>query len=185
MSRVREQGTDFTLTLDADVREDRTRFVEKYQALRPEEEATGRALLAKEAELIEGFLQNGGMLELAKEVVSEGNNLPPQVIEALAQGFLDRQFHVEGVQTDRALEAAVWQVDNSQGGQLQARQNYDIGTTNTDRKWLLGTQPQVEQLRASGHEGATVLSRAVEEMNNLPRINLLPERQQGVTQGRG
>lgn len=186
MQNVRENGTTFHLLLDADIIDNPDRFVEKYHSLRPEkDEALAKAMLGQEAKLIGDFVKGGGVRELAKEVIREQNALPEKAVEMLADRFITDQFHVKGVQVEKALEAAVWAVD-APTGRLTARQQYDRSTENTQRTWLLGVEPEVKALaRDHGNASpeAVALASSVAEMEQLPRMDLQPRRGQEKNPG--
>lgn len=177
MRNVRENNTRFTLMVDADVMDNRERFVEKYSHLRREERADAQALLGREAEIISEFVASDGIRETAKKVINEGKSLSETVLTVLVDKFLEDNFRLKGVQTETALDAAVWQVDAPEGA-LVARQTYAPSTENTDRSWRIGTQPEIEQLAQRGNEDADVLQKATAKMNGLPKRDLLPQQGQ-------
>ncbi|MCH2548156.1 MAG: hypothetical protein MK052_11180 [Alphaproteobacteria bacterium] len=185
MENVRENGTEFTLMLDADVTENPEKFVEKYKELRPEhaeDPKLAEAMLAKEANLIGDFIKSDGLQNLVDEVFADRGNAPEAGHEQLRKGFLGKQFKIEGVQTEEALTEAVWQVDAPDSErQLIARQSYSPATDSSERKWLLGNKEQVQALATDQNEdkqaAAEALLQAVDKMENLPRVSLTPPSQ--------
>lgn len=172
MRNARENGSRVTLMVDGDLFHDRDAFVEKYTPLRPEYPDEAKALLRQEAQLISAFIEHDGIRETAKKVIGEGKNLPENALDKLADQFVKDQFRLQGVQTERALEAAVWEVDGPEG-KLLARQQYDYGTERELRGWHIGTEPEVNALAQKGDSDAHALQEAVQEMHSLPKQDLL------------
>lgn len=194
MRNVYDNGTRFTLMLDADTLDNHERFAQKYLGLREEPDAN--VMQWRENELIAGFIQSGGVKELAKEVIreknaAEGKKLPENAIDVLAGHFLKSKFRLAGVQLEQPLDGAVWEVDGPEG-KLCARQTYSQHTRNINRRWQIGTMPELEQLASQQPDtevgrGAGEVLQAVENMNTLPSRDL--QSQQSVSQqyrtGRG
>lgn len=166
MGNIHDHGTLFTMMVDGDLLANPANFVERYQALRPEQdESVRRAMLGREAELIGEFLQGGGIRALAREVIAEKEpGLNAAELDAKAGEFVQKNFRYEPLRLDEPLKAAVWQVEGPDGA-LCARQRYSANTDATERPWQLGTQPELDALRAQGHEGARNVVEAVRDMH--------------------
>lgn len=167
------------LQIDADVFENKDRFVDKYQALRAEpDEATRRALLGKEVDIIRNFVQGGGIKNAVKEVFQNnatengGQPLPDTALESLSKQFLEKNFKLEGVKTpDAPLQFATWEVVSGQDVFL-ARQEYKNSTHMTERPWQLGTELELSQLAGAGHTGAQQVITAATHTRDLETIDL-------------
>jgi hypothetical protein len=173
IGNIYDQGTQFSLLIDADVFRDRAKFVDKYQHIRPEpDEATRRAMLGREAEMIAGFVEAGGIPKLIGEVIQEKTGIKDAALEHKTMEFLQHgHFKLQGVTIDKPIAYAVWQVDGPAGA-LIAKQVYPSQTPNTERPWQLGTEPELAALKENGHAGASALLDAAARMKQLPKINL-------------
>jgi hypothetical protein len=172
LTNVIENDTKFTMKIDADVVLDQEKFAAKYQDLRPEENQSDReVILRKEAQLISDFLKDKGVGKLIAEILSPGAGDDADLGSKINQA-LTENFKVEGVKTEEPLKAAVWDVE----GKLGAKQNYAENTQNTERKWQLGTQPEMAKNWDKGDEGSASILDAVYEARNMDTVKLTSTR---------
>jgi hypothetical protein len=173
MGNVYDNNTHLTLMLDADAVNNPARFAQKYLHLRTEPDAA--QLQGRENELIARFLNEDGLRQLAQDVIREkksGLGLDDNGVNALTEGFLQKNFRLLAVEREQALEGAVWRVDAPEGT-FCAKQRYSANTRNIDRTFVMGTLPELEGLAqspetATGQEAAEILS-AVESMESMPK----------------
>ena len=161
------------MQIDADVFENPDKFAGKYQAMRPEaEESTRKDLLLQEAAIISGFVNNGGLKALVTEAFrTEEPGLTEPAYDAKADEFLNNNFRLEGVQTEKPLNYATWEI-TSREGVFMARQEYKISTDKFDRSWQVGVDPELSALAQKKHTGAQQILEAVDHTRNLPKVDL-------------
>lgn len=174
------------LQIDADVFENPERFIKKYQDLRPEpEQAKREEWLGKEAEIIRDFVNEGGLYSVVKQALQsdakkrgEDENLNDTALKDRAEEFLRMNFKLEGLRTEQPMQFATWEIISPQG-EFAARQEYKNSTSQVDRPWQLGTDPQLSTLAAHGHKGAQQVLDAVIHTGCLEIVTLnnglLPE----------
>lgn len=160
MENVYRNDTNFTLMLDSDAmhKAGHGNFARKYLPLRPEPEEEKTIMQRRECEIITRFMENGGLQVLARKLIQRENrgSLPRDIDEKVST-FLKEKFHVVGVISPEAMTGAVWDMDGP-NGRLSAVQHYSPNTQNTHRAWELGTQPELEQLKAENIGAARITS---------------------------
>lgn len=174
-----DERPTFRLQIDADVFENTTQFVAKYQGLRSEQERSKREeLLQQEAEIIRTFVNDGGIVGLAKQVLKEdakrrsgGTELSNAELETISNEFFEKNFRLEGVRTQKPLQFSTWEI-KAQDGTFVARQEYKNSTYMVDRPWQLGVNDDLTQLAKSGHKGAQQVLEAVYYTHELDTVDL-------------
>ena len=162
------------LQVDADLFENQARFVEKYQHLRPEsDKATREKILAKEAELIRDFVNQGGIRALVQKSLTDAfqNDDTGSVDECLASNF-----KLFGLRTEKPLRFSLWDVSASEEKAVIVQQYYTPHTASTQRFTIAGMKKSVMALAREGceegFEEATRLFEATDLIANLPTIDL-------------
>src|SRR5690606_6453083 len=115
MGNVYDSKSSFTLMLDGDAIRPRgyEDFAEKYLKLRPEPVEEARAMQGEEHKIMQKFFREGGIRRLATKVIMEreGAESPNPAIRQKVDTFLEKNFHVQTVEVDKAqpLDGAVWE----------------------------------------------------------------------------
>lgn len=167
---IYDNNTQFTMMVDNDVLQNKERFVDSYQACRPEErEADRRAILGREADIISEFVNGGGIRDLVREVLREKQG---QADEREVDTFLEKNFRFEGLRLDKPLEAGAWEVEGPEGA-LCAKQMYPNATDRDQRPWQLGIQPELRALKEQGGEAAELANNVLDAVQDMHYQRLL------------
>ncbi|MGE0754357.1 MAG: hypothetical protein AB7L92_04275 [Alphaproteobacteria bacterium] len=171
MRSVADNGTDFTMMLDADLMLNKDRFIEKYSNLQQTDETKAHYKNVFEAEQREigGFLQSGGIRKAATEMMEEKTGAKGDELSKQVDDFLKNNFRVKGVMNQEALQAATWKVETKDGA-MMAKQVYSMDIPEGQQRWQVGTQPELAGLKEKGHVGATAIMDAVASTDAMRKI---------------
>ncbi len=172
IGNIADNNTKVTMLVDADLILNKERFVEKYSSLQqtPENKEQYRKAFDKEQQIIAGFIQDGGVKNLAKEVLAEKTGATGEELEKKTNDFLQNNFKIKGVMTQQALQAATWQID-APDGKLMGKQIYTFDVPQGESRWQIGTMPELSKLGEAGHTGAKAITDAVDNTNALKKLD--------------
>lgn len=171
IERIYDNKTQFTMMVDNDVLQNKERFVDSYQACRPEEsEADRRAILGREADIISEFVNGGGIRDLVRDVLQAKQGQAPA--EQEVDSFLEKNFRFEGLRLDKPLEAGAWEVEGPEGA-LCAKQMYPNATERDQRPWQLGIKPELRKLKEQGGEEAALANNVLDAVQDMHYQRLL------------
>lgn len=173
MRNVADNGTDFTMMLDGDLVMNKDRFIDKYSNLQQTDDAKAhyRKVFEAEQREIGGFLKSGGIRKVATEMMAEKTGAKGEDLDKQVDDFLKNNFRIKGVMTQEALQAATWKVE-TQDGALMAKQVYTVDIPEGEKRWQIGTQPELDALSKQGHKGAKAILDAVTGTDAMTKLNI-------------